>query len=82
MSLKNAIFSLDYKPGEILRKGELCELLGVSRSPVSEAVAMLANDGLVNVVPQAGTFISRLSLAEICESAFMREALELAAVEM
>ena len=82
LSLKNAIFSLDYRPGEILRKGEVCELLGVSRSPVSDAVTKLAIDGLVNVVPQAGTFISRLSLAEICESAFMREALELAAVEM
>ncbi len=82
LSLKNAIFSLDYRPGEILRKGEVCEFLGVSKSPVSEAVAKLENDGLVNVVPQVGTFISRLSLAEIYESAFMREALELAAVEM
>lgn len=80
-SIRNAIFTLSYQPGEILRKGEVCEILGVSRSPVSEAVAKLANEGLVNVVPQAGTFISRFSMAEIREGAFMREALELAAVE-
>ncbi len=81
LSIRNAIFTLIYQPGEILRKGEVCEILGVSRSPVSEAVAKLANEGLVNVVPQAGTFISRFSMAEIREGAFMREALELAAVE-
>lgn len=79
-SLKNAIFSVVYMPGEILRKGEVCEILGVSRSPVSEAVAKLANDGLVNIVPQAGTFVSRLSMDRIREGAFTREALELAAV--
>jgi DNA-binding GntR family transcriptional regulator len=81
LTLKQAILCLAYRPGEILRKGEVCEALGVSRSPVSEAVARLANEGLVDVVPQAGTFISRFSMAEIREGAFLREALELAAVE-
>ena len=81
-SLKDAIFSLKYQPGEILRKGEVCEVLGVSRSPVSEAIAKLANEGLVNIVPQAGTYISLLSMDRIREGAFTREALELAAVEM
>ena len=79
--LKDAILSLAYRPGEILRKGEICETLGVSRSPVSEAVARLAGEGLVDVVPQAGTFVSRFSMAEIREGAFLREALEVAAVE-
>ena len=81
LSLRNAIFSQIYCPGEILRKGEVCDLLGVSRSPVSEAVTRLATEGLVRIQPQAGTFVSRFSMAEIREGAFMREALELAAVE-
>ncbi len=81
-SLKDAILSLDYQPGEILRKGEICEHLGISRSPVSEAVTRLAAEGLVDVVPQAGTFVARFSMSEIREGAFLREALELAAVEL
>lgn len=81
-SLKDAILSLDYQPGEILRKVEICEHLGISRSPVSEAVTRLAAEGLVDVVPQAGTFVARFSMSEIREGAFLREALELAAVEM
>ena len=71
-----------FRPGEILRKAEVCDALGVSRSPVSEALARLAGEGLVDVVPQAGTFVARFSMAEIREGAFLREALELAAVEM
>jgi DNA-binding GntR family transcriptional regulator len=82
LSLKQGIFGLAFRPGEVLRKSEICETLGVSRSPVSEAVARLAADGLVDVVPQAGTFVARFSMADIREGAFLREALELAAVEV
>ena len=80
-SVKEAILDLSLRPGAILRKGEVCETLGVSRSPVSEAVARLAAEALVDVVPQAGTFVARLSMEEVREGAFLREALELAAVE-
>ena len=80
-SLKLAILSLDFQPGQILRKAEICAELGVSRSPVAEAVARLAAEALVDVIPQAGTFVARFSMVEIREGAFLREALELAAVE-
>jgi len=82
LSLKAAILSLSVTPGQILRKGEICEQLKISRSPVSEAVTRLAAEGLVDVVPQAGTFVSRFSMDEIREGAFLREALELQAVEL
>jgi GntR family transcriptional regulator, rspAB operon transcriptional repressor len=80
-SLRSAILSLSYRPGEILRKPEICAVLGVSRSPVADAVARLAVEGLVDVVPQAGTFVARFSMAEIREGAFLREAIEVAAIE-
>lgn len=80
-SLKHAILSLVYRPGELMQKPEICKQLGISRSPVSEALARLAAEGLVEIVPQAGTYVTRFSMAEIREGAFLREALELAAVE-
>lgn len=80
-ALREGILSMSFRPGDILRKPEICEALGVSRSPVSEAVARLAVEHLVRVVPQAGTYVARFSLEEIREGAFLREALELAAVE-
>ena len=81
LSLRKAIVGLDFAPGERLRLIEVCEALGVSRSPVSEAIARLATDRLVDVLPQSGTFVSRLSMTEIRQGTFIREALELAAIE-
>jgi len=80
-TLREAILSLAYRPGEILRKPDICEALGVSRSPVADAVARLQAEGLVDVVPQAGTFVARFSMQEIREGAFLREAIEVAAIE-
>jgi DNA-binding GntR family transcriptional regulator len=80
-TLREAILSLAYRPGEILRKPEICDALGVSRSPVADAVARLAGEGLVDVIPQAGTFVARFSMEEIREGAFLREAIEVAAIE-
>ncbi|MBL4768790.1 MAG: GntR family transcriptional regulator [Rhodobacteraceae bacterium] len=81
LSLRDAILTLEYGPGQILRKQPVCEVLNVSRSPVSEAITRLASDGLVLVRPQTGTFVARFSMEEIRESAFLREAFELAAIE-
>jgi DNA-binding GntR family transcriptional regulator len=80
-SLKHAILTLAFRPGDIIRKPEICDRLGVSRSPVADAVARLAADGLVDVVPQAGTFVTRLSMTDIREGSFIREAIEVAAAE-
>ena len=80
-TLRQAILSVSYRPGEILRKPEICQVLGVSRSPVADAVARLAAEGLVDVVPQAGTFVARFSMEEIREGAFLREAIELHAID-
>jgi GntR family transcriptional regulator, rspAB operon transcriptional repressor len=81
LALREAILNLSYRPGEALRKGEICASLGVSRSPVAEAITRLAGEGLVHVVPQAGTYVARFSMQEIREGAFLREAIELAVVE-
>ena len=80
-TLRDAIINLQFKPGELIRKSELCASLGVSRSPISEAISRLAQEGLVEVFPQAGTYVARFSMDEIREGAFIREALELAAIE-
>lgn len=81
LSLKQAILTLAFRPGEMMQKSEICTELGVSRSPVTEAMTRLASEGLVDIIPQTGTFVTRFSMAEIREGAFLREALELAAVE-
>jgi DNA-binding GntR family transcriptional regulator len=68
------------KPGAILRKGALCDQLGVSRSPVAEALSRLSSDGLVDIIPQSATRVSQFSLTALLEENFLREAVEVAAI--
>lgn len=80
-ALRTAILSLEFPPGAVLRKGDICDQLGVSRTPVSDAIQKLSGEGLVDVVPQSTTQVTKLSMTEIREDAFLREALEVAAAE-
>ena len=81
-ALRSAIVSTELEPGRQISENELAERLGVSRTPVREAVARLRDDQLVDVVPQLGTFVSRISLGGVEDAQFLREALECAAVRL
>jgi DNA-binding GntR family transcriptional regulator len=74
--LKEAILSGALKPGSLIDKAKLCEKLGVSRFPVSAAVTRLAYERLVDVAPQHGSFVARISLEDARERLFIRSALE------
>ena len=63
-------------PGTRLRETELSESLGVSRTPIREAVRLLEADGLVDHLPRQGATVSSLSYAEIMELYEMRAVLE------
>ena len=80
-SLRSAIVALDFAPGEFIDKGIVCARLGVSRFPVSEALARLAAEGLVEIIPQRGTRAARIRLAEIKEAMLIRKALEAVVAE-
>ncbi len=81
LSVRSAILSLDMPPGLRIDKKAMARDLGVSLSPLSEALSRLSAEGLVDVYPQAGTYVASFSMQEIREGAFLREALEVAAVE-
>ena len=74
--LKEAILSGALEPGCLIDKAGLCEKLGVSRFPVSAAVSRLSYDRLVDVAPQHGSFVARISLNDVRERFFIRSALE------
>jgi DNA-binding GntR family transcriptional regulator len=80
--LRDAIVSTELEPGQQISENELAEALGVSRTPVREAVARLRDDQLVEVVPQLGTFVSRISVSGVDDAQFLREALECSAVRL
>ena len=78
--LRRRIRELVLKPGTPLRKEEIALELGVSRAPVSDAIARLAEEGLSDVFPQHGSFVAAIRAADVRESLFIRAALEVEAM--
>lgn len=78
--LRQAIVTLVLAPGTPIDKNAVCQRLGVSRFPVSEALARLEAEGLVDILPQRGTLVSRIRMSEVAEYMFVRKAIESEAV--
>lgn len=80
ITLRHDIVTLALKPGERLSENELALRFGTSRAPVREALIRLAEDGLIEVRPQRGSYVSPISLKAMHDARFVREALEIAIV--
>ncbi|TKW67829.1 MAG: GntR family transcriptional regulator [Paracoccus denitrificans] len=80
--LRAAILRGDISPGERLSEVEIGKRIGVSRQPVREAFIRLTTEGLAEVRPQRGTYISRISVAAVLSARLIREAVESDLVRM
>ncbi|MCY0878706.1 MAG: GntR family transcriptional regulator [Firmicutes bacterium] len=74
--LRRAIISLRLEPGQWVSESELTTLLGMSRTPVREAIRALHREELVEVLPQRGIKIALISMKKIEEVRVVREVLE------
>lgn len=79
--LRDKILTQEVKPGEKLSPEWLSRQFGVSRSPIQEALTLLATEGLVEIIPRKGSFVAVLSKKEMAEMMDMRRALEWVACE-
>jgi len=80
-TLRRKVLTLELPPGAALSENELAAALGVSRTPVRESLILLAEEGLVQVFPQVGSFVSRVDPDQVRDAQFLREAVELAALD-
>ena len=80
-SLRQAILNSLLRPGERLDVSELAEKLGVSLTPVRNAVHLLASEGLVEIRPRSGTFVTVVTAEDVRETFDIRCALECLAAE-
>jgi len=79
-ALRQAIVQMHFGPGSLLSEAEIARQLGISRQPVREAMIRLGQEGLVEVRPQRGTFVRLISVREVENARFIREAIEVAIV--
>lgn len=75
-SLRRAIMEGDLKPGERLMEIQLAQRLGVSRTPVREAIRKLELEGLVIMVARKGAYVADLSLNDVLDVLEVRASLE------
>ena len=75
-ALRQAIKDGVLKPGERLMEIQLAEELGVSRTPIREAIRKLELEGFVVMVPRRGTYVADISLKDIAQVFEIRSALE------
>jgi len=81
-ALRDAIVSTELQPGQRISENELAERLAVSRTPIREALIRLRDERFVQIVPQLGTFVTRISVSAVQDAQFIRESLECAAVRL
>ncbi len=75
-SIKSMILTAQLIPGEKISEKDLEERLSIGRTPIREAVIRLRREALFDVIPQSGTYVSRMNTKQIAEARFVRETLE------
>ena len=74
--LRVELVSLQRRPGEVISEAQIALSYGVSRTPVREAILKLSDEGLLEIYPQSGIFVSRIPVAALPEAIIIRKALE------
>ena len=78
--LKRAIVALELRPGTRLSEADIADRHGVSRQPAREALIGLSRMRLVEILPQRGTVVAKISVSRLMQARFVREAVETAVV--
>jgi GntR family transcriptional regulator, rspAB operon transcriptional repressor len=79
--LREGIVNRAFAPGSKINVDEVAKQLHVSRTPVHEALAMLAGEGLVEIQPRRGTYVAEFTPNDYAETLDLRRALEVLACE-
>jgi DNA-binding GntR family transcriptional regulator len=74
--VRRAIVSLEMPPGHAINEKKICDELQISRTPLREAILQLHAENLVDVRPNAGTFVAPIDLRYVLEGQLVRDALE------
>ena len=77
-ALREAIVDVRLAPGSPISENTICRRFSVSRTPVRAALQRLAEEGLVEVFPQRGSFVAPIKLSGLQDSHFVRRSLEVA----
>ncbi|SEJ51992.1 DNA-binding transcriptional regulator, GntR family [Propionispira arboris] len=76
------ILNLNLVPGTALSEQDISVQLNISRTPVREAFIRLAQEDLLDILPQRGTYVAKIDLQQVAEARFLREVMEHAIIKI
>src|SRR3979409_2211611 len=71
--IRAELVSLQRRPGEVISEAEIALSYGVSRTPVREAILKLSDEGLLEIYPQSGIFVSSIPISALPETILIPE---------
>lgn len=80
--MRRAIIEMHLPPGSMIDERRICSELGISRTPLREALLKLQVESLVRIVPASGTYVSKIELETVFEGHLIRRALELETIRL
>ena len=80
--IKDNIVSLELKPGTLVSENEIAMELGISRTPVREAIIDLAKVSVIEILPQRGSYVALIDPKMVEESRFLRHVLDRAVIKV
>jgi DNA-binding GntR family transcriptional regulator len=80
--LRRTIVTLRLPPGAAIVEKDITQQLGISRTPVRDAVRLLAEEGLIDIKPQSGTYVSLINREQLEEGRLIRKALEIEGIKL
>ncbi|WP_192251744.1 GntR family transcriptional regulator [Mesorhizobium caraganae] len=75
--LRGAIIALKLPPDTAIVEKEICAQLGISRTPLREAILQLAKESLIKIAPSDGTFVNKIVLTEVLQGQLVRDTVEM-----
>ena len=80
--LRQAIITLRLPPGLVIIEKHITDQLGISRTPVRDAIRQLADERLINIRPQSGTYVALIDRHQLEEGRLIRRALEVEGIKL
>lgn len=65
--IKERIIECEYAPGSVINENQLCEQLGISRTPIRESISRLEAEGFIKVLPKKGIYVTDISLNDVLQ---------------
>src|SRR5256714_14499447 len=81
-AIREMIVSLELRPGAVIDERSLMQQLGIGRTPTREALRRLAQEGLVEVYPRRGMFVTPVEIQDLASLADVRSVLESSAARL